>query len=371
MSNPPGNEKLLPSEAYRQATGSLVYRLSELMFGSLLAAYCLGFVGAIAAAQGSQLSAHGPLGVGLLATQYVCISIMFTYLTTSFYLTYHVGILTQPRVPFASLRLDFTIAVLQAVFFGFSLLLPALFPILLAANVFISGWRKNQEYTRLVDNLFEYCQGREKSKPTFRDALAKHLRGTHHLKLWAPIERDTRRKAFWAFFIGLFGVGLYWKFDYIAPQSFLLWLLESLKNKLPQFLIEGIAQPLLTPWGVKQLMITIVVLVATRFVYRHARAVLGERASFRGFPSKSLDSCRYPAEAKFEEFCRYQANPKDGDLAKTPDESAQLNSSGKSVQGAGDVQGDPQTKTVLSMDEEFENLPVEVMKLCTELFPYS
>jgi hypothetical protein len=36
-----------PSEAYKQATLSLVHRMSELTFGSLLAAYCLGFVGAM------------------------------------------------------------------------------------------------------------------------------------------------------------------------------------------------------------------------------------------------------------------------------------------------------------------------------------
>ncbi len=369
MSTPQDTENLLPSEAYRQATSSLVYRLSELMFGSLLAAYCLGFVGAIAAAEASLPSVYRPLGIWLLATQYICISLMFTYLTTSFYLTYHVGILTQPRLPFDSLGLDFTIAVLQAVFFGLSLLLPALFPVLLAVNVFISAWRKNQEYTRLVDNLFEDCKGREKSKPIFRNELADLLRGKRHLTLWAPIGSDIRRKGLWAFLIGVFVVGLYSKSDSITPHNFLIWLLDWLNNRLPQFLIEWIARPLLTPWGLKQLLITGEILLATYFVYRHARGVLGKRASFRGFPIKSLDSCRYPADVGVEDFCRYQAEA--GDIGKTLDGKAQLSSPGKSQEGAGDVHGGSKANSPPSMDEEFENLPVEVRKLCEKLFPQS
>lgn len=372
MSNPrETDELLLPAEAYRQATSSLVYRLSELMFGSLLAAYCLGFVGAIAAALASLPSVYRPLGIGLLATQYLCISITFTYLTTSFYLTYHVGILTQPRVPFKSLRDDFTIAVLQAVFFGLSLLLPALFPVLLAANIFRSARRQNEEYMRLVDNLFEYCQGREKSKPTFRDALAKHLRTTRHLKFWAPIERDTMKKGKQSLISGVLVVGLYWVSDSITPHNVLSRLLDWLNTKLPQFLMEWIARPLLTPWGIKQLAITIVVLVATRFVYKHALEVLGERASFRGFPIKRLDSCRYPVGATLEKFCKYKGDAEDGDIAKTPEPSAQLTSTGKSETGVGDVQGDPRTKKFLSIDEEYQQLPGEVRRLCEDLFPQS
>jgi hypothetical protein len=375
MSNPPVTVNLLPSEAYREATGSLVYRLSELMFGSLLAAYCLGFVGAIAATQGSLPSEYRPLGIGLLATQYICISIMFTYLTTSFYLTYHVGILTLPKLPFDRLGLDFTIAVLQAIFFGLSLLLPALFPVLLAVNVFISGGRKNEEYERLVADLFKNCpkEGRDKSKDLsrFRDALAEHLRGKPHLSVWAPIEPDIRKKGLWAFIVGVIVVGLYWASDYIAPQNFLLSLLEWLKGRVPLFLIEWVAQPLLTPWGLKQLLITVEVLLATFFVYGHAREALGNRASFCGFPIKSLDFCKYPAAAKVEDLCRYQADAAIGDLTKTRDEKQPLSNSGESQEGGGDVQGCLQTNNAHPMDKEFENLPSEIKELCKKLFAKS
>ena len=141
-----------PSESYREATRSLVYRLSELMFGSLLAAYTLGFVGAIAA-HGNELYAHGTYGVILLAFQYASISITFAYLTTSFYLTYHVGILTMPQLPFDRLGRDFTIAVLHSVFFGLSVLQPALFVLLLGINSLHSANRKDQEYEQLASRL--------------------------------------------------------------------------------------------------------------------------------------------------------------------------------------------------------------------------
>src|SRR5437868_7048229 len=124
MSNSPAHGSLKkPSEAYREAISSLVYRLSELMFGSLLAAYSLGFVASIGA-HGSQLSAAGRWGTGLRNLQYICISITFTcisitfaYLTTSFYLTYHKGILTMPQLPLERLGKDFAIAFFQAVIF--------------------------------------------------------------------------------------------------------------------------------------------------------------------------------------------------------------------------------------------------------------
>lgn len=138
-----------PSQAYSQATGSLVYRLSELTFGSLLAAYSLGFVGAIAA-HWNDLSFHGSWGILLLSVQYASISITFAYLTTSFYLTYHAGILTMPQMPLYDLRVDFTLAIVQAVIFGFSLLRPWSFSILLALNFYVTGYRQRREYDELA-----------------------------------------------------------------------------------------------------------------------------------------------------------------------------------------------------------------------------
>jgi hypothetical protein len=361
MSNPPANVNLLPSEAYREATSSLVYRLSELMFGSLLAAYILGFVGAVAS-QLSQLSVRGPLGIGLLATQYVCISIMFTYLTTSFYLTYHVGVLTLPRLPFDRIGRDFRVAVLQAVFFGFSLLQPALFPLLLAANILVSGLRKNKEYRRLAEDLFKHnCsqKPRDDSKdlPRFRKALARRLRRKRYLSGWAPIGLGTISLGVLAFIVGTIVIRLSLGLEYgqIAPPNWLSSLVDWLNDwRLPPRLIEWIAQILLTPWGVRQMLVTFEVLLAAIIMSWHGRLVLERRASFTGFPIKSLD------------FCKYQSDAKAGELAKASDEE-HLSNSGKNQEGSGDVQKSPGDE----MDDEFRKLPNEVKELCSKLFDQS
>lgn len=315
MSTPLGNVNLLPSEAYTEATGSLVYRLSELMFGSLLAAYCLGFVGAIAAL-GSQLSAHGPLGVGLLATQYICVSVMFTYLTTSFYLTYHVGILTLPKMPFDSIGRDFRIAVFQAVFFGLSLLQPALFPILLALNIFISSRRKNEEYKRVEDDLFNHsCPRKRRDEssdlPRFRKALENHMRNKPQLSVWAPVGLGIKSIAFVAVFIGVIVICLSLALEYgkIAPPNFLFAFTEWLKNNspLPTRLSDWMAQILLTPWGLRQILVTCEVLLATYLISKRGRLVLKRHASFVGFPPNErheIDKEFQELPAEVEKLCR-------------------------------------------------------------------
>jgi hypothetical protein len=358
MSNPPGNVNQLPSEAYREATSSLVYRLSELMFGSLLASYILGFVGAIAG-QLSQLSVRGPLGIGLLAIQYVCISIMFTYLTTSFYLTYHVGVLTLPRLSFHSIGRDFRIAVLQAVFFGFSLLQPALFPLLLAANILVSGRRKNEEYRRLAENLFKHCpqktRDNPKDFPQFRKALAKRMRRKRYLSAWAPIGLGTISLGVLALIIGAIVIRLSLGLEYgeIAPPNWLSSLVDWLKNdwRLPPRLIEWMAQILLTPWGVRQMLVTSEVVLATILMSWHGRLVLERRASFTGFPIKSFG------------FCQFQSDTKANELAKASGEE-HISNSGKNQESSGNIQKNPGDE----MDEEFRELPDEVKKLCSELF---
>lgn len=316
MSNPPLNVNLPPSKAYREATGTLVYRLSELMFGSLLAAYCLGFVGAIAAAQGSQFSAHGPLGIGLLATQYICVSIMFTYLTTSFYLTYHVGILTLPKMPFESIGRDFRIAVFQAVFFGLSLLQPALFPLLLALNIFISGRRKQKEYERVEDDLFKKNCPRERREessdlPTFSKALKKHIRNKTRLSVWAPIGLGMKCAAGVAVLVGVIVICLSFALECgkIAPPNFLFVFIEWLKNNsmLPSRLSEWMAQILLTPWGLRQILVTCEMLLATYFISWRGRLVLKRHASFAGFPPNEdhdIDTEFQALPAEVKELCK-------------------------------------------------------------------
>jgi len=316
-----------PSEAYREATGSLVYRLSELMFGSLLAAYSLGFVGAIAA-RGSQVSAHGRLGIGLLALQYLCISISFAYLTTSLYLTYHVGILTMPQLPFDRLGRDFSIAFFQAVFFGLSMLLPALFPILLSLNFLVSGWRKNDEYRGLAFRLFKK-NGPEKSRDDsddiliFREELAKLLQGKRQLKVWAPIGPDIRRYGLLALKIGLAVISICLALEYgeMALQN--SQCIPRLKDK----------------WVLQQLLISIELVAATIIIMGYGSRVLRRRASFIGFPVK---------------------NP--GFRIEQPETK---------VTDGSDAHANPQTEKRPLIDREFDDLQAELKELCERLFPKS
>jgi hypothetical protein len=164
--------------------------MSELTFGSLLAAYSLGFVGAIAT-HWAKPSVPGVWGIILPAAQYASISIAFAYLTTSFYLTYHTGILTMPQVEFERLGIDFALAMAQALFFGFSILRPWSFPLLLGVILFLSGSRQRQEHRALARKLYELIcgvsvRGNKAGSKTFRRCLKKFLNDFPELSGWAP-----------------------------------------------------------------------------------------------------------------------------------------------------------------------------------------
>src|SRR5690348_6251871 len=96
-----------PSDAYQQASKSLVYRLSEQMFGSLLASYGLGFLGFLAL---HATSAKGAWHAVTLTVVYLSISLTYAYATVGLYLTYHAGILTMHHMPLENLRYDFFLA---------------------------------------------------------------------------------------------------------------------------------------------------------------------------------------------------------------------------------------------------------------------
>lgn len=180
-----------PSKAYAQVKLSIVYRVSELTFGSLLAAYILGFVAAIAT-HWPELSKHGHWGIVLLITQYASISLTFAYATTSLYLTYHAGILTMPQMSLDRLGIDFSLAVLQALFFGFSLLRPWSFLALLGISLFLAAYRQRTEHRALAEKLREKICGTDvRNDPVgskeFRVALTKLLRKDFpQLSAWGP-----------------------------------------------------------------------------------------------------------------------------------------------------------------------------------------
>lgn len=353
MSNPQAIVNLRPpSEAYREATRSLVYRLSELMFGSLLAAYSLGFVGAIAA-HGSLLSTHGPWGILLLSFQYASISITFAYLTTSFYLTYHAGILTMPQMAFEHLASDFTLAIVQAIFFGVSILQPALFPILLGVNFHISGKRKDKEYEELVLRLYnEICGLRGRNVPDhlplFSEELKKLLKQNNFRQLsgWAPMGPDIRRGTRKAIIVGVIVIVLY------ILLEFLTWIF-ALQNSL----WFGISL-LEIKWVLQQLLITVEVVWATVIIKKAGSQVVKRRASFLGFPIMNPDH-HEPKEGASEHLKPYVEN---GPMNKAGD------SPGKTKEVANDQQDKPEVQKRSPMDEEFVRLQDDLKKLCENLF---
>jgi Transcription elongation factor, N-terminal len=142
-----------PSVAYKQAIESPVYRISELMFGSLLASYVLGFISLIAAHLANP-NAYGFMGILLPNIQYASISIIFAYLTASFYLSYHAGILTMYHRPLARLGFDFALSLAQPVCFGFSMLFPVWLPILLGVILLAGRYRQDSEHKGLADSFF-------------------------------------------------------------------------------------------------------------------------------------------------------------------------------------------------------------------------
>lgn len=144
-----GTQIIRPSVAYKRACDAYSYRVSELIFGSLLASYILGFV-----AVGTNLGhiTRSPLDMGWwtiitspklnFLVQAMSISVCFSYLTAAYYLTYHSSILTMPHFKTSNLRRDFTIAILQAVFFGVSVIRFELFPTMIAVSLLIVFFRQ-------------------------------------------------------------------------------------------------------------------------------------------------------------------------------------------------------------------------------------
>jgi hypothetical protein len=264
-----------PSQAYREATLSLVYRLSELTFGSLLAAYSLGFVGLIAAQLAGQ-STSGRWVIVLVGTQYALISITFAYLTASFYLTYHTGILTMPQMPLNRLGIDFSLAIVQALFFGFSMLGPWSFPVLLGINFYLTGHRQKNQYKALADVLYNsICKPVGRSDPDnearFHRGLAKLLRTEFsELSGWGPMGGLIRVFAGTMMAMGLV-IG-YLVVDFLP----LTWPLRDIWT-LNSNLIH------------RQILITFEVLLVTVPITVYGWGVLKRRAKFLEIPLKKAD----------------------------------------------------------------------------------
>lgn len=136
-----------------------MYRLSELMFGSLLASYVLGFIGFVAAYSRPELSAYAGEALAiwdqiLVRLPFLLISITYAYITAGFYVFYHSGILTMHQMPLGHISFDFALSLSQALVFGISMIYPMYFPALLAVTLLPAVSRQHQEHRQLVASIW-------------------------------------------------------------------------------------------------------------------------------------------------------------------------------------------------------------------------
>jgi hypothetical protein len=213
----PGTNIHFPSSAYRSACDSYPYRISELIFGSLLAAYILGFV---------SFGIHSDL-IGIF--QSLFISGTFCYLTAAYYLTYHNSILTMPHLPSEGLRFDFGIAILQAVLFGFSMIFPNAFFLMVAASISVIFWRQTKAY----DQLQKLFKDNTQAKPTHisnldpfpvkfeRSLWAINKQEAFHncFKGWLPVGKGNWACALALLVIGSVQLGAYYWLNAFPKNS--------------------------------------------------------------------------------------------------------------------------------------------------------
>jgi hypothetical protein len=189
-------QRTKPSVSYRQSIDSPVYRLSESMFGSLLASYVVGFIGLIAA----QLAGpNSVMRILLPSIQYASISVAFAYLTISLYLSYHGGILTM-HLPLSRLGFDFFLSLAQPFVFGFSMLFPGCFLVLLGLLLLAVSYRQYKGHKELAKSFFDrICESSIEEKTTreegkenaFRKGFADLLKREDYNALsgWKPVNK--------------------------------------------------------------------------------------------------------------------------------------------------------------------------------------
>ena len=222
----PGTQIQFPSKAYRSSCNSYTYRLSELIFGSLLASYILGFLNFAAKNDQNEIF------------QALVISVTFCYLTAAYYLTYHNSILTMPHIPNRGLRFDFFIAIFQAILFGMSMIWQRAFLIFVAsslASVFVRQTIVFIQLAKVFEDNTNLAKGQTELsldfflRPRFRKAL-KEVNPDYQYCLngWFPIEIKQ-----WAFVVLLVAGGYIFAFGDRLPiganMTWLLWIKDPEK----------------------------------------------------------------------------------------------------------------------------------------------
>lgn len=153
----PDPSLLYPSDAYTKNSSSYTYRISELIFGSLLASYVLGFLNVSTGIVSEVQFPSSPQSFSpyyqLLSS--VSISVSFALLTASSYVSYHNSILTMPSIKVGNLRVDFLLAISQAILFGFSMLFPHTFLLWLGVSLWFILFRQRDLLAELALMMYD------------------------------------------------------------------------------------------------------------------------------------------------------------------------------------------------------------------------
>ncbi len=159
---------MTPKQAYENAQKSLFYRLSELVFGSLLASFILGFI----AFSSTTLIDSSSWKISLITgATYLLISLSFSYFTAGTYIIFHAGILTLPSYAHSRAKRDFGFSLCLAIAFGIIMLMPANFTLLIGFLILYSYLILRREHTSLVDDLVTYKNS--KRSPTLAKDVDK------------------------------------------------------------------------------------------------------------------------------------------------------------------------------------------------------
>ena len=223
---PPNTNKKAPaplSEAYSRARGMLLFRLSESLFGSLLAAYIIGSVSLTRGIKAPTIDGYTPGWISAYPEAFRClpflqvavICLSFAFATTGIYLGYHTTILPMPTYRMEKMHREFLFAAFQAIFFGIAIYLPfLLFPLVGLLALWCLGARRG-ENARLVDELV-----RKGLHPRYKEKVVKEnpYLGKAEGDCDPPLRKVVRsalrkyRFSYWA------GIGLW-------PAGLLTWLL--------------------------------------------------------------------------------------------------------------------------------------------------
>jgi hypothetical protein len=289
-------QRTKPSLVYRQSLESPVYRLSESMFGSLLASYVVGFIGLIAAQlagpslgdvipimkallPGVEIAGPSPnqvmnvMKVLLPSIQYAFVSVAFAYLTASLYLTYHAGILTM-QLPLSRLGFDFALSIVQPFFFGFSMLFPGWFPVLLGVLLLAVSFRQYRGHRELAASFFrrickrqlsidEEVSREEVNDEDFRKNFANLLKKKEYNEL-SGWKSANGLVIIFSVIIILCGLAIWYLVSGVLPKD--LWLRQGWH--LPE------------NWLSAQLLVTAESILVGCFVIWRGHQILRDRSTF-------------------------------------------------------------------------------------------